>query len=147
MKYFKTGEKKRKNKIKNLMALLIAGTMLTCSVSYAAGKFIDISKNLQYHIKKDNIGVDGYTNQQGFCIDDDGNYYVARINNDTQKARIYKLTKTQLKNNKKGESLLDGEFTNRGVTFNLGHANDMTYCKRDGYIYIYVLRVEKMIVM
>lgn len=69
------------------------------------------------------IANSSYTSTQGMCMDDKGNVYVAQLNSNS-KVAIYKYDK-----NKKKTKVIDR------VTA-LGHANDMTYCPKNGYLYV-----------
>ena len=133
MKYLMTGEKKGKrgkSKFKKFIALIIAVTMITSSVSYAA------SGNLTAGLKNWlNLSTGQYTNQSGFCIDDEGYCYLARIRNSDKSVKIYKykLDKSKTLIWEKDSTLVNEKNYNQ---INVGHANDMTYCSRDKYIYI-----------
>ena len=134
MRLFKTREKNGKIKIKKFMALILAGTMITGSVSYASTVIIP---NLYYNLNNKQLWANTYTTQQGFCTDNEGNYYLARTthnsNESLESVRILKLDK-----NKKQKWIMDGDdIPNKyNQHFKAGHANDMTYCSRDGYIYM-----------
>lgn len=71
-----------------------------------------------------NINDSTYTSTQGMCMDNKNNVYVAKINNKNLQVQIYKITSKGTKSkviHKNNE---------------LGHANDMTYCSANGYIYV-----------
>ena len=71
MRLFKTGEKRGKGRIKKLIALMIAGTMLAGSVSYAAGTIQLLDKDYDIYGKDElKLKADKFTNQTGFCTDD-----------------------------------------------------------------------------
>lgn len=71
-----------------------------------------------------NIEDSTYTSTQGMCMDNKDNVYVAKINNDNLQVQVYKITP-------KGKKSKVIHKINR-----LGHANDMTYCSANGYIYV-----------
>lgn len=71
-----------------------------------------------------NIDDSTYTSTQGMCMDDKNNVYVAKINNKNLQVQIYKIT------SKGTKSKVIHKYTK------LGHANDMTYCSANGYIYV-----------
>lgn len=58
---------------------------------------------------------------QGMCVDSNNNIYVACLNK--SQVQIYKYSQ-----NKTKSKVIDSS--------ELGHANDMTYCTADGYIYV-----------
>lgn len=70
-----------------------------------------------------------YTSAQGMCIDDERNVYIAKQNNYND-VILYKITK-------------DGEKEKEEIFsyFEMGHANDMTFCSENGHIYIAICDV------
>ena len=136
MRLFKTGEKRGKGRIKKLIALVVAGTMLAGSVSYAATKVKVAPKGLSKDLdimNTNELVKDSYTNQSGFCTDNEGNFYIARTRNSDNTVRLFKCYKD---NNKWQIKKLNGWQVKTNQIFNIGHANDMTYCNRDGKIYV-----------
>ena len=106
-----------KNLIKVLISIGMAISIVFCaSLPVTADTLVDVSAEL---IKWKDIS--GY-NVQGMCMDNKNNVYVAKLNK-TQ-VQIYKITS-------KGQM-------SKVIQMNdlLGHANDMTYCPTNGYIYV-----------